>query len=99
MPVACQSRGVTEPQRDRWHGGAVTDEVEEYHMAWYNLIRLAGSAPSPEGKVTLRGIPPVLTGASVYDIICAVVGTGGSDTAKRIPFHGAMESKGVPKKQ
>ena len=26
-PVGCQTRGVTEPQRDRWHGNAVTDEV------------------------------------------------------------------------
>ena len=26
-PVACQTRGPTDPQRDRWHGEAVTDEV------------------------------------------------------------------------
>jgi len=26
-PVACQIRGPTDPQGDRWHGEAVTDEV------------------------------------------------------------------------
>ena len=26
-PVACQTRGPTDPQGDRWHGEAVTDEV------------------------------------------------------------------------
>ena len=26
-PVDCQNREWTEPQRDRWHGEAVTDEV------------------------------------------------------------------------
>ena len=26
-PVACQIRGPTDPQGDRWHGAAVTDEV------------------------------------------------------------------------
>ena len=26
-PVDCQNREWTEPQRDRWHGAAVTDEV------------------------------------------------------------------------
>ena len=25
--VACQTRGPTDPQGDRWHGEAVTDEV------------------------------------------------------------------------
>ena len=28
MPVACQSRGGTEPQRDSWR--AATDEVEDF---------------------------------------------------------------------
>ena len=28
MPAACQSRAVTEPQRDSWHGASVTDELE-----------------------------------------------------------------------
>ena len=28
MPGACQSRGVTEPQRDRWLSEARPDEVE-----------------------------------------------------------------------
>ena len=26
-PVACQIRGPTDPQGDRWHDEAVTDEV------------------------------------------------------------------------
>ena len=26
-PVACQTRGPTDPQGDRWHGEAVTDEA------------------------------------------------------------------------
>ena len=26
-PVACQTRGPTDPQGDRWYGEAVTDEV------------------------------------------------------------------------
>ena len=26
-PVACQIRGPTDPQGDRWHGEAVTDEA------------------------------------------------------------------------
>ncbi len=26
-PVACQTRGPTDPQGDRWHGEAETDEV------------------------------------------------------------------------
>ena len=26
-PVACQIRGPTDPQGDRWHGEAVADEV------------------------------------------------------------------------
>ena len=26
-PVACQTREPTDPQEDRWHGEAVTDEV------------------------------------------------------------------------
>ena len=26
-PVACHIRGPTDPQGDRWHGEAVTDEV------------------------------------------------------------------------
>ena len=26
-PLACQTRGPTDPQGDRWHGEAVTDEV------------------------------------------------------------------------
>ena len=47
-PVACQIRGPTDPQGDRWHGEAVTDEVS---------LRSGVTPPVPKKGAPLRGAP------------------------------------------
>ena len=48
-PVDCQNREWTEPQRDRWHGVAVTDEVFQKSLRHHLISRLSATA-SPQGE-------------------------------------------------
>ena len=47
-PVACQTRGPTDPQGDRWHGEAVTDEVSPRPGASVSLSPTAPFLPTAE---------------------------------------------------
>ena len=52
-PVACQIRGPTDPQGDRWHGEAVTDEVSPR-----SGVKLLRPRPQAAPPIPWRRQPP-----------------------------------------
>ena len=70
-PVACQIREPTDPQGDRWHGEAVTDEVSP---------RSGVKLPSPWGEgvseaVTDEVLPPSPPAGGTPNTLAASVAT------------------------
>ncbi len=58
-PVACQIREPTDPQGDRWHGEAVTDEASPPQRRKRALFVSDGDSFAPRRELLLSAVTKV----------------------------------------
>ena len=97
-PVACQIRGPTDPQGDRWHGEAVADEASPRSGASAFFVS-AGDSFAPRRELLLSAVTKVAKSAGRNYVSAlpqrATVGCDFPRILADIAFHHRCRSKGL----